>query len=129
MWLISRALFISHFLTNIFYAFHLPHTCTCPTHLIAGCITQILCGKHYKLWAPSLCSFLHLHSNVPLSTLFLNTLCYFCKFYTQKSTSVSSVLYTVSHLIYELKSYLKDDMWSEHIKQILISHSFPHCKM
>ena len=60
----------------------LPHSATCPAHLILlNLISRIILGEEYRLLGSLLCSFLHplvtsslLGPNILLSTLFLNTL-------------------------------------------------------
>jgi len=90
-------LFPSNYLSKLFYVFRLSYMFTSPTHLIHDYITKIICDKEYKLYTPSLFSFLHLESNVPLSLHFLNTLCSSRKFYTQNGyTHKFSFVYSES---------------------------------
>jgi hypothetical protein len=79
-------LFLSGLPTNNTYTFHFSFIrATCPAHLvIIDLIILIIIGEEYKLWSSFLCSFLYLPvisslfgPNVPLSTLFSNTLSLF----------------------------------------------------
>ena len=76
--------FPSDFPTKTLYTSLLsPIHATCPTHLIVlDFITRTILGEEYRALSSSLCNFLHspvtsslLSPNIPLSTLFSNTLC------------------------------------------------------
>ena len=81
---------------NPAYTSPLPHTCTCPTHLILlDAVTRTIFCKQYRSLSSSLCSFLHslftsalLGPNILLNTLFSNTL---------SLRSSFNVRYQVSH--------------------------------
>jgi len=67
---------------NFVCFYHLSSACYMPAHFIfLDSITLTIFGEAYKVWNSSLCSLLHysatssrLHSDILLSTLFLNTL-------------------------------------------------------
>ena len=67
------------------HPFSLPIRATCPAHLIfLDFITRTILGEEYKSFSSSLCNLLHsfvtsslLGQNIPLSTLFSNTLSLF----------------------------------------------------
>jgi len=55
----TGGLFISSFLTKILYAFLSPIRAACTAHLaLLDFITFTIFGEEYRLWSPSLCSFL-----------------------------------------------------------------------
>ena len=75
-------LFLSGFLTNTLYTPLLsPMRATWPAHFILDFITRTILGEDYGSFSSSLCSFLQyptsslLGPNIPISTLFSNTLC------------------------------------------------------
>jgi len=82
---LPSGLFPSGSPTKLLYAFNIFLMCAvCPNHFtLLDFITLIIFGEAYKLWNPSLCNLLQvpdtpslLDSNIPLSTLFSNTLNY-----------------------------------------------------
>jgi hypothetical protein len=76
-------LFPYSFLTWSLYTFQISlMSATCPAHLtVLNLIILVIFGEKYKLWSSPLCNFLQspvssslFSPNIPLSTLFSNTL-------------------------------------------------------